>query len=277
MLNRGLFLISEDLNPAVFREKTRKLLEETLASVSWYCGMGGLYRGPELYRSCSEALAELSEKRRETDAWGRARKRIAVLRQKIGFIPQDEIKAIFVSVWEPLFAEDFNSARLRMVSLFTLLLEDLFGAWSDSDVTLPFDPSEIMELADLGDWKRWAELNFDKLVLKANIDRSFNYPLPLVKAMNFIRENYTRCIQLGETAENAQVSPAHLSRLFAEHLQTGFTDYLTSLRINEAERLLRESGITVKEAAYAVGYADPNYFSRTFKKIRGFLPTELKS
>ncbi|MDR2551827.1 MAG: helix-turn-helix domain-containing protein [Treponema sp.] len=285
ILNRGLFLVSEDCNPAVFRQKTLAMLEELLHALSWYCGIGGLCRGPELYRSCSEALAELAKKRRETGVWDRERRNIARLRQKIGLVPPEEIKALFAALWEPLFAGDFRAAKIRMVSLFTLLLEDIFGVWSvenrnaenlDNGEVLPFDPAEIMELEDLGAWKRWAELNFDKLLLKANLERSGNYPLPLVKALAFIRGHYPEGVQLGDAAQAAMVSAAHLSRLFTEHLKTGFSDYLTELRIGEAERLLKEPGLTVKEIAYAVGYQDPNYFSKTFKRIKGILPTELR-
>ena len=290
MLNRGLFLISEDVNPGVFRQKTIKLLEELLASVSWRFGLGGLYRGPELFHSCSEALAELTAKKQETDAWSRAHKNIALLRHKIGLVPPEEIKSLFAAVWEPLFAEDFNAAKLRMVSVFTLLLDDIYGTWSEQNNMLPshkntknlsgacapFDPAEIMELPDLGAWKRWAERNFDKLAFQANLERQGNYPLPLVKAMSFVRENFTRGIQLGDAAEAAQVHAAHLSRLFAERLKTNFIDYLTALRINEAERLLKETSLTVKEVAVASGYQDPNYFSKAFKKIKGILPTEVR-
>jgi two-component system response regulator YesN len=282
MLNRALFLISEDCNPGSFRQKTEKMLEELPGAVACRFGIGGLYRGPELYRSCSEALAELTAKRQETDAWSRAGKNIILLRQKIGLIPLEEIKAVFSSVWEPLFAEDFNNAKLRMVSVFTLLLDDLYGTLSPSAINsagaaLPFDPIEIMELPDLGAWKLWAERNFDKLALQANLERQGNYPLPLVKALAYIRENYTRGIHLNNAAEAAQVNAAHLSRLFSEHLKTNFIDYLTALRINEAERLFKERSITVKEAAFAVGYQDPNYFSKAFKKLKGTLPTEIKS
>ncbi|GHV84935.1 hypothetical protein AGMMS50230_05430 [Spirochaetia bacterium] len=283
MLNRSIFLVSGDLNPGVFRQKTEKKLAELLSPVNWESGFGGLYRGPELFKSCSEALAELSSKRRETSAWDRTQKNIALLRQKIGFVPSEEIKTLFAALWEPLFAEDFKAGRLRMVSLFTLLLDDICGTWSGSrgnaepgEPPGPFDPAEIMELPDLGSWKRWAELNFDRLVLQANLERGGNYPLPLVKALAYVRDNYGRGIQLGDAAEAAGVTAAYLSRLFAEHLKTNFIDHLTELRINEAERLLKSS-LTVKEAAHAVGYQDPNYFSKTFKKIKGILPTEVKS
>jgi len=43
-LNRGLFLISEDINPAVFRFNTVKLLEELFGDLVWYFGIGGCYR-----------------------------------------------------------------------------------------------------------------------------------------------------------------------------------------------------------------------------------------
>ena len=299
MLNRGIFLISEDLDPELFRRKTIALLKKQLGAVTWYFGLGKCYRGPELYHSCMEALAELTAQRQGIDTWSAVSKKIAMLRQKIGILSSEETKSLFASVWEPLFSEDFNTAKLRMVSLFTLLLDDLYGCWSASSgkntgvfsqpqspeqmpatelssVHIPLDPAEIMELPDLDAWKRWAELNFEKLVLQAKLERQGNYPLPLVKALSFIRENYIRGIQLSDTAEAAQVSTAHLSRLFAEHLKTNFIDYLTALRINEAERLLKEKPVTVKEAAIASGYQDPNYFSKLFKKVKGILPTEVE-
>ncbi|MDR2072312.1 MAG: helix-turn-helix domain-containing protein [Spirochaetaceae bacterium] len=286
LLNRGLFLISEDINPGTFKQKTLQMLENLLIPVTWYCGFGGLYRGPELYNSCNEALAELSRQSREADPWDRERKHIIQLREKIGRVPPEEIKSIFTSLWEPLFSMNFSTAKIRMVSLFTLLLDDIYGVWSQVSLVegeavsgaMPFDPAEIMELSDLGAWRRWAEVHFDKLVLKAQIDRCGTYPLPLVKALAFIRENYARGeIQLTTVAEAAGISAVHLSRLFREHLETTFINYLTSLRITEAERLLRESAISVKEAAYAVGYQDPNYFTKLFKKIRGVLPTDIKA
>ena len=271
MLNRGFYLISEDLNAGVFRQKTEKMLKELLDPLSWRYGLGGLYRGPELYHSCSEALAELAAKRKETNAWGDAGKNIGLLRQKIGFLPLEETSSLFNSIWEPLFAEDFDNAKLRMVSVFTLLLDDLYKNKA------PFDPVEIMEISDLDAWKRWAEINFSKIAREANLERQGNYPLPLVKALAFIRENFTQGIHLSNAAEAAQVNTAHLSRLFAEHLKTNFIDYISALRINEAERLLKEKSITVKEAAFAVGYQDPNYFSKAFKKNKGILPTEVRS
>ncbi|MDR0323566.1 MAG: response regulator, partial [Treponema sp.] len=52
LLNRAIFLISEDLNPELFRKKNIKLLEKPPDNITMYFGIGGCYRGTELYRSC---------------------------------------------------------------------------------------------------------------------------------------------------------------------------------------------------------------------------------
>ena len=285
MLNRGIFLISEDINPRIFRQKTVKLLEKLLNNEIWYFGIGNCRPGPDLYQSCGEALAELTAKRQKTDAWSGAGGKVARLRQKIGLLTLEESRSLFTSIWQPLFSEDFAAAKLRMVSLFTLLLDDLYHCWSTpfpEDMPAdrpfpPFDPAQIMELPDLNSWTNWAQRNFNKLALNARLEQQKNYPLPLAKALAFIQENYTRGIQLSDAAESANVNASHLSRLFSEYLKTNFIDYLTEIRINEAQRLLKEKQITVKEAAFALGYQDPNYFSKAFKKIKGVLPSEVKN
>ena len=60
--------------------------------------------------------------------------------------------------------------------------------------------------------------------------------------------------------------------------QTGvtFTDYLTGVRVNKARELLEGTNKSMKEICSEVGYSDPNYFSRIFKKNTGVTPTEYK-
>ncbi|MCL2479270.1 MAG: helix-turn-helix transcriptional regulator, partial [Treponema sp.] len=181
---------------------------------------------------------------------------------------------------------DFAAAKLRMVMLFTMLLDDIYGSWSSvhgnsggasaeqMQPGLPFDPAEIMELPDLDAWKLWAERSIGSLSVKAGLERRGNNPLPLVKALVFIGENFSKGIQLTDAAEAASVNAAYLSRLFAKHLGSSFVDYLASVRIAEAERLLREKHFSVKETAFAVGFQDPAYFTRIYKKLKGILPTE---
>jgi two-component system, response regulator YesN len=59
--------------------------------------------------------------------------------------------------------------------------------------------------------------------------------------------------------------------------ETGITvmDYIASKRIAEARKLLK-SGLPIKHAAEAVGYADPAYFHRIFKKLTGITTSQVR-
>jgi len=129
-----------------------------------------------------------------------------------------------------------------------------------------------MPLENLSEWEAWSENGFDKIYDLFARQRAGNFPLPLVKAIGYIQERYTGQIQLTDTAEAAQVSSAYLSRLFSEHLRTNFIDFITELRIEKAEKLIRETRMTIKEISYAVGYQDPNYFSKLFRKMTTLPP-----
>ena len=78
-------------------------------------------------------------------------------------------------------------------------------------------------------------------------------------------------------ATQADISAGHLSRLFSEHLACTFNEHLNDVRVEAAKRMLCDDGASVKETAYAVGYHDPNYFSRIFKRCTGWSPSEYGS
>ncbi|MDR3337115.1 MAG: helix-turn-helix domain-containing protein [Treponema sp.] len=295
ILDRSLFLISGVPSREILERQLTAALREILPSsgrvgeegvaahAAPLYGIGGSYRGPELYRSCNEALGELGNKRSRTEVQLRERLRLVQLRRKIGIADSGEMKKLFALLWGDIFAgNDFTLAKAKMIPVFMFLLDDCTGCYGGStggttaaDGPPPFVPAEdIMALKTVAEWEAWAADTFDKLLLLATLRRSGNFPLPLVKAMEYIHGHYTEGIQLGDAAEAAQVSSAYLSRLFSEHLKTNFIDYLTELRIERAEKLIRESRMNIKEVAYAVGYQDPNYFSKIFRKITGLLPTQ---
>lgn len=95
------------------------------------------------------------------------------------------------------------------------------------------------------------------------------------KAVDFIKKNFTRELSLEMVAEKVSVSPYYFSKLFKEEMGVNFSEYLTELRISRAKQLLDENPErNIKEVSIESGYANPNYFSRIFKKWTGYTPTE---
>ena len=96
------------------------------------------------------------------------------------------------------------------------------------------------------------------------------------KAKDYIKENYAKDVSLDEVSRMVDISPYYFSKIFKEETGENFIEYLTNIRIEKAKKLLTESDMSMKEICASVGYADPNYFSRTFKKNVGVTPTEYK-
>ena len=96
------------------------------------------------------------------------------------------------------------------------------------------------------------------------------------KAKEYMKENYSKDLSLDEVSKVVNISPYYFSKLFKEEDGTNFIDYLTEIRMDKAKMLLMDKNLSMKEICVAVGYADPNYFSRTFKKNVGVTPTEYR-
>ncbi|SHJ98987.1 response regulator [Paramaledivibacter caminithermalis] len=90
----------------------------------------------------------------------------------------------------------------------------------------------------------------------------------------YINDNYMRNISLDEVADHIKLSSYYLCKIFKKVEKINFKDYLIKIRMEEAKKMLRQGDKSIKEIAFEVGYTDPNYFSRAFKKYVGKSATE---
>ncbi|MDQ0728264.1 AraC family transcriptional regulator [Microbacterium sp. W4I20] len=95
----------------------------------------------------------------------------------------------------------------------------------------------------------------------------------LERAMRYLEARVDGNIQVSELAALVGMSPSHLSALFREATGSGPAAFHTSLRMTHARNLLDTTSLSVREIAAAVGYTDPLYFSRHFRRLHGLNPT----
>lgn len=92
----------------------------------------------------------------------------------------------------------------------------------------------------------------------------------LHRAKTYLGENYGNAeLSLMEVAAHVHVSPTHFSAVFSREVGETFSDYLARLRIENAMRLLKTTSMPAAEISEKVGYKDPQYFSRVFKRTAG--------
>lgn len=89
-------------------------------------------------------------------------------------------------------------------------------------------------------------------------------PIRIAKA--YIQANFSKQIRLEDIAAEAYVSPAYLGILFKQKTGCNLSDYFTEVRMEHAKRLLRETCLPIKELAEQVGYNDPRYFNKIFRR-----------
>lgn len=89
---------------------------------------------------------------------------------------------------------------------------------------------------------------------------------------DYIRQNFSSRLTLGSLSRRFGISKEHLSRRFKSVMGIGFNDFVTYVRITNAERLLRGRELPITEIASLCGFSDSNYFASVFKKLKGITP-----
>lgn len=113
-----------------------------------------------------------------------------------------------------------------------------------------------------------------------NIHRQSTETKPSVQRVaEYIDRNFNRTIKIDDIAEQFHMSRSSLYMQFKNKYDLSPKEYITNLRIEKAKQLMFDSGfdLSIKEIALAVGFDNQLYFSRLFRNVVGFSPSEYRS
>ena len=97
------------------------------------------------------------------------------------------------------------------------------------------------------------------------------------RAKDYIQANLGKHIMLADIAAHLGISACHLSHLFSEASGFTLTSYLVHARMQRVAELLANPAQRIAEAAYSVGFDDPNYFSKAFRRHFGCAPGKYRA
>lgn len=96
------------------------------------------------------------------------------------------------------------------------------------------------------------------------------------QAISYINDNYQLPITISAIADVINCDRRRLAYLFEKQIGLSPIQYLTEYRLKQAKYLLRSTSIPINEIAEYVGYTDPYYFCKLFKKHYSCTPTQFR-
>jgi AraC-like DNA-binding protein len=98
----------------------------------------------------------------------------------------------------------------------------------------------------------------------------------LAPALSYVASNFPDKLRLMTVAKLCDLSPFQFSRNFKKQEGLTFRDFVVQTRIRRAAELMRQSKVSVTEAAFVVGFNDLSYFSRMFRRQFGMPPSQYR-
>ncbi|MBE7053120.1 MAG: AraC family transcriptional regulator [Ruminococcaceae bacterium] len=94
--------------------------------------------------------------------------------------------------------------------------------------------------------------------------------------MEYISKNFDKQITSADVAEQFFYTQSYFCRIFNENFGVSFSNYLNIYRIYAAKQMLEKTDKKISDIAYECGFLNPEYFTKTFKKYTGKLPSDYK-
>lgn len=92
---------------------------------------------------------------------------------------------------------------------------------------------------------------------------------PIIQYLNI---NRSQMLSLNDAASLVHLSPGHFSRVFSKEIGMSYTTYLMQLKIGWSKQLLEKTSLTVTQISDELGFSDPSYFIKVFKKYENNTP-----
>ena len=169
-----------------------------------------------------------------------------------------------------IYLMEIMTSILKLVQTYNLDIDEIFGEnFNCYSYLETFD-----SIHDVKDWFIRKSIKINVFIKKERINSSM---LLVEKAKQYIKENYNDYdISVEKLCSELHVSPTYFSTLFKRETEMNFVNYLTSIRLEEAVKLLNTTDDKTYIIADKVGYPEANYFSYVFKRKFGVSPSKYR-
>jgi two-component system, response regulator YesN len=190
---------------------------------------------------------------------------------------RNAIDAIFLAFQERHFAPGAvaNTVRRSMIAIINIIRQ------------LEGTEEELTWLTELLNWQtKYRNLDQLRHVFMNFIEEAADYIAKqragksegsIEKVKKYIDGHFRENIYLKGIAAEFHMNPIYLGQLFRKNYGMYFNEYVLTLRIEEAKRLLRQTKKRMYEIAEMVGFQNADYFATQFEKLEKMTPTDYRN
>lgn len=169
-----------------------------------------------------------------------------------------------------IYIMEIMTSILKLVQAYKLDIIEIFGENFNGYIYIDsFD--SIYEM------KKWfinKSIKVNDCIKRERINSSM---LLIEKAKQYVNDNYNDCeLSVEKLCSHLHVSPTYFSTIFKRQTEMNFVNYLTTVRLEEAVKLLNTTDDKTYIIAEKVGYPEANYFSYVFKRKFGVSPSKYR-
>jgi len=186
-----------------------------------------------------------------------------------------ELESIFEPL-APIRKDGFKYVRhagLQMIALAGRLLLDLNLLTRDREEQEAWALDQLLKLETMAELRKFVSDYLYDICCWIQEKRSGRSSNVIEHTQKYISEHYAKNVSIAEIAASVYLSQTYVSLLFKQETGETIYEYLMKVRIEKAKEMLRDPRIKFYEVCEQVGYTDPSYFSKLFKKMTGLTPS----
>jgi len=136
--------------------------------------------------------------------------------------------------------------------------------------------NKLLKFETIDDVKQWMTNIFAAIIETVNLKKKSKNQMIVDKIIEIMNEKYSEDLTTKELSKVIFISPNYIGAIFKEETGIGILTFLTRLRMEKAEEMLKDPNMKVYEIAQKVGYNNTPYFSTIFRDYTGMTPSEYR-
>ncbi|MCL2253133.1 MAG: AraC family transcriptional regulator [Lachnospiraceae bacterium] len=179
-----------------------------------------------------------------------------------------------IELIQALKARDFNGIIIVLSNYadFNLVRQALTQGASDYVLKLDIDGDVLLTHLNTAA----AQLRNGDIDYLKELEKYKSCKKEVLDVLRYLNLHYTEKLSLDDIANAVNLNRSYICRIFKQETGQSMFNYLNDLRMKKAGEIIEEGNVYIREVAALVGFDDPFYFARVFKKYYQVTPTEYR-